>query len=100
MARNLRIFGWGALVLSLAACDDSREKAIQKVKEDEEIVKRAGAAVNEVLRNSPDCDVAKPLMEEAYQRIQEAQRQVTLPASQATLGALKAQVDRIARACP
>ena len=98
MGRNLVAIG--TLALALVACDDSREKAIKKVNQDEELIKKAGAAVNEVIRNSPDCDVAKPLMQEAYQRIQEAKQQATVPASQATLDALKAQVDRIARVCP
>ena len=35
-----------------------------------------GAAVNEVLRNASDCEVAKPLMTEAYQRIEDAGREV------------------------
>jgi hypothetical protein len=91
----------GALALALAACgESSREKAIKKVNQDEEILKRAGAAVNEVVRNSPDCEVAKPLMQEAYQRIKDAGQQVTAPASRTTLDALKAQVDRVARVCP
>jgi hypothetical protein len=90
----------GVLALSLAACENSREKAIKKISQDEEIIKKAGAAVNEVVRNSPDCGVAKPLLQEAYQRIQEARQQVSAPATQATLDALKAQVDRVASACP
>jgi hypothetical protein len=95
-----RYLAAGALVLALAACEGKREKAIQKVNQDEEILKRTGSAVNQVIRNSPDCEVAKPLMQEAYQRIEEATQQVTLPASRATLESLKGQVDRIARACP
>jgi hypothetical protein len=91
----------GALALALTACGEtSREKAIKKINQDEEILKRVGAAVNEVVRNSPDCEVAKPLMQEAYQRIQEAGPQVSAPASRVTLDALKAQVDRVARVCP
>lgn len=90
----------GSLALALAACGSSREKAIEKISHDEAIVKRAGAAVNEVIRNSPDCAVAKPLMAEAYQRIAEARQQVSAPATGATLDALKAQVDRVASACP
>ena len=98
-ARN--IVAIGGLALALTGCGEtSREKAIKKVNQDEEILKKAGAAVNAVVRNSPDCDVAKPLMQEAYQRILEAQQQVSAPASRATLETLKAQVDRIARVCP
>ena len=88
------------LPLALAACENSREKAIEKIKEDEETIKRASAVVNEVIRNSTDCEVAKPLMDEAYQRIEEAEQLVQAPASRATLGALRAQVDRVAQVCP
>jgi hypothetical protein len=92
-----------ALVLSpllLAECDNRREKAIERIKDDEETVKKASAAVNEVLRSSTDCDAAKPLMAEAYKRIEEADKEVSAPATHQTLGALKAQVDRIAQVCP
>jgi hypothetical protein len=78
----------------------SHEKAISKIKDDEETVRKAGAAVNEVLRNAADCDTAKPLIAEAYKSIEEAGKIVTAPATQATLGALKSQVDRVAQACP
>jgi hypothetical protein len=88
------------LTLALAACGGSREKAIERISHDEAIVKRAGAAVNEVIRNAPDCAVARPLMQEAYQRIEEARQQVSAPATRATLDALQAQVDRVASACP
>jgi hypothetical protein len=88
------------VVVAATGCEDRRKKAIEKIDHDQEIVRRAGAAVNEVLRNSLDCDVAKPLMTEAYQLIQDARPQVSVPASQQTLDALKAQVDRVARSCP
>ena len=78
----------------------SHEKAISRIKDDEETVKHAGAVVNEVLRNAADCDVAKPLIVEAYKRIEEADKIVSAPATHQTLGALKSQVDRVAQACP
>src|SRR5512147_2808708 len=88
------------LALAAAGCEDRRKKAIEKVDHDQEVLRKAGAAVNEVIRNSPDCEVAKPLVVEAYQRIEDARREVSVPASQQTLDALKAQVDRVAQACP
>jgi hypothetical protein len=88
------------LVVAAAGCEDRRKKAIEKVGHDEEILRKAQAAVNEVIRNSPDCAVAKPLLTEAYQRIEDARGEVSVAASQPTLDAMKAQVDRIAQACP
>jgi hypothetical protein len=90
----------GILALAATGCEDRRKKAIDKIDHDQEVLRRAGAAVNEVLRNSLDCDVAKPLLTEAYQLIEDARPQVSVPASQQTLDTMKAQVDRVARTCP
>jgi hypothetical protein len=90
----------GLLVLAAGGCEYRNKKAIEKIGADEEVLRKVGAAVNEVIRNSTDCDVAKPLLTEAYQRIEDAEREVTVPASRPTLDALKAQVDRVAQACP
>lgn len=95
-----RVLLAGLLVLAVAGCENPREKEMQKVSHDEEILKKVNGAVNEVIRNSPDCEVAKPLVREAYQRINEARPQLSAPASAQTLEALKAQVDRVAQVCP
>jgi hypothetical protein len=88
------------LALSLAGCEDRRKKAIEKVDHDQEVLRRAGAAVNEVVRNAPDCEAAKPLLAEAHRQIEEARRQVSVPASRQTLDVLEVQVDRVAEVCP
>ena len=88
------------LALVLGGCEDRRQKAIERIDHDQEVLRKAGAEVNEVIRNSPDCEVAKPLVMEAYQRIEDARQQVSVPASQQTLDALKVQVDRVAQVCP
>jgi len=90
----------GLLALALGGCEYRHKKAIEKIGSDEEILRKVGAAVNEVLRNASDCEVAKPLLTEAYQRIEDAGREVSAPASRPTLDALKSQVDRVAQACP
>ena len=91
-----------AFVLALAAagCENRREKAMKQISHDEEILQKVNGAVNEVIRNSPDCDVAKPLIKEAYQRIDEARPQIVGSASGQTLEALKVQVDRVAQVVP
>ncbi len=95
-----RVLVVGLLALALAGCEDPNKKAIEKIGHDEEVLRRVGLAVNEVVRNAADCEVAKPLMAEAYQRIEEARPEVTGPASRPTLDALKTQVDRVAQVCP
>ncbi len=96
--------GWvlAVTVVALAGCGaaESRKKAVEKVDHDQEAIRKAGAAVNEVIRNQADCEVAKPLIPEAYQRIEDARKEVSIPASQQTLDALKVQVDRVAQVCP
>jgi hypothetical protein len=86
--------------LVVGACTDRRKEAIEKIGHDEEVIKKASGAVNEVIRNSTDCETAKSLIPEARQRIEEARAEVSAPATQATLDALSAQVDRVAQACP
>jgi len=84
----------------LAGCEDPKKKQIQTINQDAELMGRAQAAVNEVIRNAPDCEVARPLLDEAYQRLEEAQGRVRLAASRQTLAMMKIQVDRVAQACP
>jgi len=86
--------------LAVVGCEDRRKQAIERIGSDEAILKKANGAVNEVIRNAADCEAAKPLLKEAYERIDEARSQVTLNASRQTLEALKVQVDRVAQVCP
>ena len=88
------------LAVALGGCRDRRKEAVEKVDHDAAVISKASAAVNQVIRNSPDCAAAKPLIPEAYQRIEEARKVVDAPATQETLNALKAQVDRVAELCP
>jgi hypothetical protein len=98
----MRVWIAAAAVLALVACGaaESRKKAVEKVDHDQEAIRRAGAAVNEVIRNQADCEVAKPLIPEAYERIEAARKEVSVPASQQMLDVLKTQVDRVAQVCP
>ena len=88
------------LGVALGGCRDPRKEAVEKVGQDAEAVSKASGAVNQVIRNSTDCAAAKPLIPEAYQRIEEARQVVEVRATQETLAALKAQVDRIDQLCP
>ena len=95
----------GILVLAVVTlvsvgCEDPRKKQIERIDADAEVMGRVSTAVNEVIRNSMDCEVAKPLLPEAYQRIDEARGQIRLAASRQTLEVMKIQVDRVARICP
>ena len=91
----------GALIISLAclACEE-KQKAMENLAADQEVMKAASAAANEVVRNATDCAVAKPLVPEAYRQIDEARKNARAAASQQILDTLKAQVDRVAQLCP
>jgi hypothetical protein len=89
------------LVASLAclACEE-KQKSMENLAHDQDVMKAASAAANEVVRNATDCAVAKPLVPEAYRQIDEARKNARAAASQQILDTLKAQVDRVAQACP
>ena len=91
----------GVLVVSLAlvACEE-KQKGMENLAHDQEVMKAASAAANEVVRNATDCAVAKPLVPEAYRQIDEAKKNAKAAASQQILDTLKAQVDRVAQLCP
>lgn len=95
-----RLFVVALVAAALLGCQDRRKQAIERVGQDEEILKKVNGAVNEVIRNEADCATAKPLMTEAYGRIAEARGKLTLGASQQTLEVLKVQLDRVAQVCP
>jgi hypothetical protein len=88
-------------VVSLA-CLGCREKqqGMENLAADQEVMKQASAAANEVVRNATDCAAAKPLIPEAYRQIDEARAKAKASTSQQTLDALKIQVDRVAQLCP
>jgi hypothetical protein len=91
---------FAAMALAAVGCEDPKKKQIEQIDKDSEILRGVGQAVSEVVRNQEDCTVAKPLLPEAYQRIEDARSKVTGPASPITLDSMKAQVDRVAQACP
>ncbi len=87
------------LVLVCVACEE-KQKAMDNLAHDQEVMKAASAAANEVVRNATDCAVAKPLVPEAYRQLDEAKKNARAVASQQILDTLKAQVDRVAQLCP
>ena len=88
------------LGLAIGGVREPDKKAVDKVDHDAEAISKASGAVNQVIRNSTDCAAAKPLIPEAYQRIDEARQVVSAPATPQTLDALKVQVDRVDQLCP
>jgi hypothetical protein len=89
-----------ALLLATVACTEKQQEPVQDLAHDQELVKAASAAANEVVRAAPDCEAARPLVEEAYRQIDDAAGRVEAAASRQILDTLRSQVDRVAQLCP
>jgi len=96
MKRTLVAVG---LAFACLGCQE-KQKQMENLAADNEVVKAASAAANAVVRNATDCDQAKPLIPEAYKQIDEARKNAKAVASQQILDTLKSQVDRVAQLCP
>jgi hypothetical protein len=96
MKRTLVAVG---LTLACLGCEE-KQKQMENLAADNQVVKAASAAANEVVRNATDCSVAKPLIPEAYKQIEEARTNAKAAASQQILDTLKTQVDHVAQLCP
>ena len=90
----------GVLASTTCVLDESALTGESRPVERSEGDQVRSGAVNAVIRNAPDCTVAKPRIPEADQRIEEARGVVDAPATHETLAALKVQVDRVAQLCP
>jgi hypothetical protein len=87
-------------VLAVCLGCQEKQKAMENLAADNDVVKAASAAANEVVRNATDCTVAKPLIPEAYRQIEEARKNAKATTSYQILDTLKTQVDRVAQLCP
>ncbi len=94
-----RAIGVLSLSLSCVGCEE-KQKSMENLAHDQDVVKAASAAANEVVRNATDCAAAKPLVPEAYRQIDEARKNARAAASQQILDTLKTQVDRVDQLCP
>lgn len=96
------------LPVFLAGCQKAKEEPAQKtlgqqvgdVTADTALLRDASAAVNEVLRNSTDCDLAKPTIAAAIAKLDEAAPHVRTVTGHATLESLRKQVRNVEQACP
>ena len=88
-----------AVLVACLGCQE-KQKAMENLAADNDVVKAASAAANEVVRNATDCNAAKPLIPEAYRQIDEARTKAKAAASAQILDTLKQQVDRVAQLCP
>jgi CHASE3 domain sensor protein len=90
----------------LGGCQKSKDEPknlgeqMADVTVDTQVMRDAQAAVNEVIRASSDCELAKPAIAAANMKLDEAARHVRTAAGNATLDALRKQVRNVQDACP
>jgi hypothetical protein len=88
----------------LAACGGSGKSDIGRstgaAVHDTELMRAATAAVNEAVRAGSDCEAAKPLADEAQQKLDELEPQVGTTTGRVALDSLRAQLRRVQQACP
>jgi hypothetical protein len=107
MAR-LRPLLAAALLLPLlaAGCKKSKDEPkdigeqMRDVGADTQVMEDAQAAVNEVVRATGDCDLAKPAIAAANMKLDEAARHVRTAAANSTLDTLRRQVRQVQDMCP
>jgi DNA repair exonuclease SbcCD ATPase subunit len=100
------------LALAIVACGKSEQQKAQEeaardlgaqtadIAADTRLLGDAQAAVNEVVRNAPDCEAAKASMEAANQKLAEADRQVRTSTGRVTLDAMRKQLKQVSELCP
>ena len=90
----------------LAGCAKSKEEPkdigeqMRDVAADQQVMQDAQAAVNEVVRATSDCELAKPAIAAAHAKLDEAARHVRTAAANSTLDTLRKQVKQVEDLCP
>ncbi len=96
-----------SLVLAAAGCTKDAEEhkknlgqAAADAAADTKTLGEVEGAVNQVLHNADNCDVAKAAVPEAQRKIDDAADKLRTVAGRATLDALRTQLRTIAQNCP
>ncbi|MDP9324959.1 MAG: hypothetical protein M3O87_00290 [Candidatus Dormibacteraeota bacterium] len=99
---------WIVLAVALTGCggvkdEQARQKDIGQqtadITSDTRVMGEASAAVNDVIRNQDDCDVARPAIVKANAALEKASSQVRTITGRTTLEGLKNQVRTVANSC-
>jgi hypothetical protein len=67
---------------------------------DTSVLREAQGAVNEVLRNAADCELAKPHIATATVKLDDAEKNLRTVSGRTTLEALRKQLRTVAENCP
>jgi hypothetical protein len=75
-------------------------QAVGDTTHDTALLREANGAANEVIRNAADCPVARAAINTANEKLNAIEPQLRTVTGRATLGALRAQVERVSQLCP
>jgi hypothetical protein len=90
----------------LGGCKKSKDEPktlgdqMRDVEVDTQVMRDTQAAVNEVIRASSDCELAKPAIAAAIMQLDEAARHIRTAAGNATLDTMRKQVRNAQDMCP
>lgn len=90
----------GAAEKSAEPASKSLGQQTADITSDTRLLREASAAVNEVIRNQDDCAVARPAIEAATAKLDEAAGRVRTQAGQVSLQSMRTQVGNVANICP
>jgi hypothetical protein len=89
--------------LALGGCGKPESAQVGKdvgdINADTATLRPATAAVNDLVRNSADCDLARPLIASANASVDEAGRNIRTVTGRTTLDALRSQIKKVQEAC-
>lgn len=94
------------LPLMLVGCKKSKDEPktigdqMRDVEVDTQVMRDAQAAVNEVIRASSDCELAKPAIAAANMKLDEAARNIRTAAGNNSLATMRRQVQTAQDLCP
>jgi nitrous oxide reductase accessory protein NosL len=106
IARLRPLLAAALLPLMLAGCKKSKDEPkglgeqMRDVEVDTQVMRDAQGAVNEVIRASSDCELAKPAIAAANMKLDEAARNIRTAAGNNSLNTMRKQVQTAQDLCP
>jgi hypothetical protein len=106
IARLRPLLAAALLPLMLAGCKKSKDEPkdlgeqMRDVEVDTQVMRDTQAAVNEVIRASSDCEIAKPAIAAANMKLDEAARNIRTAAGNNSLNTMRKQVQTAQDLCP
>jgi hypothetical protein len=90
------------LVLAVGGCKSEPDpsSSTEKIVDDNQTLKEASAAANEVVRAAGDCEAVKAALPAARQKLSEVEGRVRTQTGKVSLAAIKKRMEDVASMCP